>query len=67
MSVLKTKEVRTVFHFSMSNRFKPLQDQLENNDTNIDTITLMECGKTHVRKSSAEKRLNTANGFLLIP
>lgn len=46
MSVLKTKEVRTVFHFSMSNRNKPLQDQLENNDTNIDTMTLMTCGKT---------------------
>lgn len=46
MSVLKTKEVRTVFHFCMSNRFKPLQDQLENNDTNIDTMILMKCGKT---------------------
>ncbi|XP_048759317.2 craniofacial development protein 2-like [Ostrea edulis] len=33
VSVLKTKEVRTAFHLSLSNRFQPLQDQLENNDT----------------------------------
>lgn len=37
VNALKTKEVGRVFHFSLSNRFQPLQDQLENDDTNIET------------------------------
>lgn len=37
MNALKTKEVGTVLHLSLSNRFQPLQDYLENDDTNIET------------------------------
>lgn len=37
VNALKTKEVGTVFHLSLSNRFQPLQDKLENDDTNIET------------------------------
>lgn len=33
VSLLKTKEVRIAFHLSLSNKFQPLQDQLENTDT----------------------------------
>lgn len=35
VSLLKTEEVRIAFHISLSNKFQPLQDQLENTDTNI--------------------------------
>ncbi|XP_056017425.1 craniofacial development protein 2-like [Ostrea edulis] len=45
VSVLKTKEVRTAFHLSLSNRFQPLQDQIENNDTNIETQWKLEARK----------------------
>ncbi|XP_062604829.1 craniofacial development protein 2-like [Saccostrea cucullata] len=54
VSALKTKEVKTVFHLSLSNRFQLLQDQLENNDTNIETPqwqSSRKCGKAHARKS----------------
>lgn len=37
VNALKTKEVGTVLHLSLSNRFQPLQDYLENDDTNIET------------------------------
>ena len=37
VSVLKTKEVKTAFQLSLSNRFQLLQDQLENKGTNIET------------------------------
>lgn len=40
VSLLKTKEMRTAFHLSLSNRFNPLQNQLENTDTNIATYKL---------------------------
>lgn len=49
------KEGSTAFQISIANRFKPLQDQLENNDSIIDTMASMKCCKTHVRKSSAKK------------
>lgn len=52
---LQMKEGSTAFQISISNRFKPLQDQLENNDSIIDTMASMKCCKTHVRKSSAKK------------
>lgn len=37
VSLLKTKEMKTAFHLSLSKRFQPLQDQLESTDTNIPT------------------------------
>lgn len=35
VSLLKTKEVRIAFHLSLSNKFQPLQDHLQNTDTII--------------------------------
>jgi hypothetical protein len=37
VNLLKAKEVRTAFHRSVSNRFQPLQDQLKDRETSIDT------------------------------
>nr|XP_034308505.1 uncharacterized protein LOC117683441 [Crassostrea gigas] len=63
VSLLKTKKVRTAFHLSLSNRFKPL-DQLENTDTSIATFKLSgsisaRCGVAHVKKSFEEESLST--------
>lgn len=46
----------------MYDRFQLLQDQLENNDKSIETqgSTSRKCCKKHVKKSSAEERLNTS-------
>lgn len=61
VSLLKTKKVRTAFHLSLYNRFKPLQDKLENTDTNITPFKLSgsisaRCGVAHERKSLEEKK-----------
>jgi hypothetical protein len=37
VNLLKTKEVRTAFHLSLSNRFQPLQDHLGDRETSIET------------------------------
>lgn len=67
MSALKSKEVRTAFHLSLSNRFNSL-DQLENDNNKTsrhDDSTSRKCGKTHARKSSAEEGHNTKRESLL--
>ena len=67
--LLRDKGTQAAFQISLSNRFQPLQELIEDNETDIEHSgnTARSSGKTHVKRSLARRRPCTRNGSLPTP
>ena len=67
---LRDKDTQAAFQISLSNRFQPLQELIEDNEKgNLKHSgnTARSSGKTHVKRSLARRRSSTRNGSLPTP
>ena len=68
VGLLRDKDTQAAFQISLSNRFQPLQELIEDNETDKHSgNTARSSGTTHVKRSLARRRPSTRNGSLPTP